>query len=120
MAEFNALWVLIPVVAILAKVAREWIRVSASQKALGTSSRETEKTVAELTRAFEAQKREMQERIENLETIVSSQTWNVIHDRTIPDGVREQHAVATARHEMRPDQEAVNRQRVEQMAQRLR
>ena len=120
METMNFVWVLIPVVAILAKVAKEWIRVSAGQRALGASSRETEKAVADLTRAFEAQKQEMQQRIENLEAIVSSQTWNVLNDRTIPDGVREQHAVATARHELRPDQEGVNRQRVEQMAQRLR
>jgi hypothetical protein len=115
-----SIWVLIPIVAILAKVIRDWIRVSASQRALGASSRETEKAVAELTRAFEAQKREMAERIENLEAIVASQTWNVLQDRSMPEPVREQKILATVQHELRPDQEAVNRRRIEQIAQRLR
>jgi len=114
------IWVLIPIVAILAKVVRDWIRVSASQRALGASSRETERAVAELTRSFEAQKRELAQRVENLEAIVASQTWNVIHDRSVPEPLREQKIAATVRHELRPDQEAVNQQRVEQLAQRLR
>jgi len=120
MGDMPSWFLLIPIVAILAKVAREWIRVSASQRALGTSSRETEQAVAELTRSFEAQKRELSQRIENLEAIVASQTWNVIHDRSVPEPVREQKIAATARHELRTDQEAVNQQRIEQLAQRLR
>jgi hypothetical protein len=109
-------WVLIPVVAILAKVAREWIRLSASQRALGSSSRETDRAVAELKK----QRDEMQQRIENLEAIVVSQTWNAIQDRSLPEPVREQRIAATAQNELRAQQEAVNQQRVEQLAQRLR
>jgi hypothetical protein len=110
-------WVLvIPVVAIMAKVAREWIRVNASQRALGMSGRETERAVAELTKSFEAQKRELSQRVENLEAIVASQTWNVIQDRSVPEPLREEKIAAAARHELRPDQEAVNQQRVEQIA----
>ena len=60
------------------------------------------------------------QRVENLEAIVASQTWNVIHDRSVPEPLREQKIAATVRHELRPDQEAVNQQRVEQLAQRLR
>jgi hypothetical protein len=43
-----------------------------------------------------------------------------MHDRALPEAVRESRAVATAAHELRPDQEAVNRQRIDQLAQRLR
>lgn len=108
--------VLIPVVAILAKVAKEWIRLRTSQQALGSSSRETEREVSELKR----QREDLQRRVENLEAIVASQTWNVIQDRSVPEPVREQRIVATAQHELRSDQEAVNAQRIEQVAQRLR
>lgn len=110
-------WLLIiPVVAILAKVAKEWIRLKARQQALGSSGRETERAVEELKR----QREELQQRVENLEAIVASQTWNAIQDRSLPEPVREQRIVATAQHELRSDQEAVNQQRVQQLAQRLR
>lgn len=109
-------WVVIPIVAILAKVAKEWIRLRTSQQALGSSSRETERAVSELKR----QREELQRRVENLEAIVASQTWNVIQDRSVPEPVREQRIVATAQHELRSDQEAINAQRIEQVAQRLR
>jgi hypothetical protein len=109
-------WVIIPVVAILAKVAKEWIRLRTSQQALGSTSRETERAVADLKR----QRDELQLRVENLEAIVASQTWNAIQDRSLPEPVREQRIVATAQHELRSDQEAVNQQRIEQLAQRLR
>ena len=112
----QAWWLVIPVVAILAKVAKEWIRLRASQQALGSSNRETERSVADLKR----QREELQQRVENLEAIVASQTWNAIQDRSLPEPVREQRIAATVQHELRSDQEAVNRQRVEQLAQRLR
>jgi phage shock protein B len=109
-------FLLIPVVAILARVARDWIRLRASQRELGASSRETERAVADLKR----QRDELQQRVENLEAIVASQTWNAIQDRSLPEPVREQRIAATVQHELRSDQEAVNRQRIEQLAQRLR
>ncbi len=109
-------WVLIPITGMLAGVFREWIKVRSQQQQLGQSSDELEKMVADLKKTLEVQ----QLRLQNLETIVVSQTWDVLHDREMPPAARERLVEATVRHEVRdPDADDRNRHRAEQLARRL-
>jgi uncharacterized coiled-coil DUF342 family protein len=108
---------LIPVVAILSGVLREWIKVRARQQSLGTSTTELEKEVSALRKEREA----IHERLQNLEAIVVSQTWDAIHDKALPPVERELRVASTVRRELAaPDGEALNRQRAEQLARGLR
>jgi hypothetical protein len=112
----EAWWVLIPIAGMMAGVLREWIKVRAQQQQLGHSSDELERTVVDLKRTIEVQ----QQRLQNLETIVVSQTWDVLHNREMPPAARERLVEATVRHEVKdPDADDRNRQRAEQLARRL-
>jgi hypothetical protein len=112
-------WVLIPVAAILAGVVQDWIKMRAKQKTLGASTTELEKEVAALTTEREA----VLDRLQNLEAIVVSQTWDAVHDKTLPPPARELRVASTVRREVAADAaanaEAANRQRAEQLARRL-
>ena len=111
------LWSVVAIVAIVAANVRRWMVFYAKQRALGASTGELEKAVAQLTKA----KNELAQRLENLETIVVSQTWGALHDKGLSAAEREL-AVATAAHqELRPDGDATaaNQQRAEQLARRL-
>lgn len=110
-------WVLIPVVAILAGVLRDWLKVRAKQKSLGASTSELEREVAALQKEREA----ILDRLQNLEAIVVSQTWDAVNDRTLTPPERELKVASTVRREIAaPASEAVNQQRAQQLAQRLR
>ena len=114
--EFAWIWVLIPVTAIVMKTVREWLRFKATQRQLGTSTGELEREVDVLKREREV----ILDRLQNLEAIVVSQTWNVLHDKGLAPVERDLKLASTARHEIAaPDAEAVNRQRAEQLARRL-
>lgn len=109
-------WVLIPVVAILASNVRRLVVFSAKQRVMTASTHELENEVAELTRA----RAELTERIQNLETIVVSQTWGALQDRGLAPAERELRVATAAHREMGPPESApVNQQRAEQMARRL-
>jgi hypothetical protein len=109
-------WVLIPVVAILASNVRRLVVFSAKQRAMTASTHELETEVAELTRA----KAELTERIQNLETIVVSQTWGVLQDRGLAPAEKELRLATAAHRELgAADNAPVNQQRAEQMARRL-
>jgi len=109
-------WVLVPVVAIIARVFRDYLRLQTQQRALGTSSRELERVVEDLRTTNQT----LAQRVENLETIVVSQTWNVLHAPAASDSEREQKVAATVRQEVHaPATEEMNRQRAEQLARRL-
>ena len=117
MHGFPEYWVLIPIIAILAGSFKTWVRVKAQQRVLGASNRELETDVAALRKEREA----ILERLENLEAIVVSQTWNVLNDTSLPPPEREQRVATTARRELGPTPAApVNQQRAEQLARRLR
>ena len=109
-------WVLIPLAGIAAGVISEWLKLRAKQQQLRSSSNELEQTVVDLKKTLEVQ----QLRLQNLETIVVSQTWDVLHDREMPPAARERLLEATVRHEVKdPDADDRNRQRAEQIARRL-
>lgn len=107
---------LIPIIGILAGVFREYLRLQTQQRALGTSSRELEKTVEELRRTNQ----ELAQRVENLETIVVSQTWSALNDPTLSEAERQRRLPPVVRQEVHaPAVEEMNRQRAEQLARRL-
>lgn len=110
-------WVLIPVVAILAGVLRDWLKVREKQKSLGASTSELEREVA----ALQKERESILDRLQNLEAIVVSQTWDAVNDRSLTPPERDLKVASTVRREIAaPSTEAVNQQRAEQLAQRLR
>jgi hypothetical protein len=109
-------WMLIPIVAILAANIRRWAAFQAKQRQLGASTTELEKEVAALAKA----KAELTERVQNLETIVVSQTWGALQDRGLSPAERELKVATAAHRELGPaDATAANQQRAEQLARRL-
>jgi len=116
MVEFAWIWVLIPVTAIVMKTVREWLRFKATQRKHGASTSDLEQEVAALKRERDA----MLDRLQNLEAVVVSQTWDVLHDKGLAPAERDLRVASTARREIAaPDPESVNRQRTEQLARRL-
>ena len=74
-------WVLIPLAGILAGAFKEWLQFKEKQNQLGTSTEKLEKKVEELMSSLdksESQKAALVERIQNLETIVTSQEWDAL------------------------------------------
>jgi hypothetical protein len=111
------LWVLIPVVAILSGAFKTWLKVKAQQRVLGASNRELESEVAALRKDRDS----LQQRLENIEAIVVSQTWNAIQDHSLPPAEREHLVASTVRREVAPVPTGPsNQQRAEQLASRLR
>jgi hypothetical protein len=109
-------WLLIPIVAILAANIRRWAVFQAKQRQLGASTDELEREVAALTQA----KVQLTERVQNLETIVVSQTWGALQERGLSPAEREAKVATAAHRELRPDDaSAANQQRAEQLARRL-
>ncbi len=92
------LWVLIPVVAILSGVLKTWVKVQSQQRVLGASNHELERDVATLRKDRDA----LLERLENLEAIVVSQTWNVVHDNSLPPAEKELRVASAVRRELGP------------------
>ena len=108
--------ILIPIVAILAWAFTEWLKVREKQSRLGTSTHELEITVAAQQDALETAQR----RIQNLEAIVTSQMWDVVHDNALPEAEK-QRALAQARIHLDPaPEEPTDPDKVAQMARRLR
>jgi predicted mannosyl-3-phosphoglycerate phosphatase (HAD superfamily) len=106
---------LIPIVAILSGVMREWIRVRARQQALGSSNEEMARELAAMKQEREA----LAQRLENLEAIVVSQTWDALHDKALPPAERELKVASAARRELAAPESSSNQQRAEQLARRL-
>jgi hypothetical protein len=109
-------WVLIPIVAIGAKVFRSWLSFKATQRELGASTHDLEREVSGLRQTNET----LLYRLQNLEAIVVSQTWNALHDPGLAPAERELKVASVAHRELQaPDPSAVNQQRAAQLAQRL-
>jgi hypothetical protein len=110
------IWVLIPIAAIFAGVFKDYLKLQAQQRALGKSTGELEKVVEDLRQT----NRNLAQRVENLETIVVSQTWSAVQEPELSDADRQRRIAATVRHEVHaPATEEMNRQRAEQLARRL-
>ncbi len=112
----GAVWILIPVVAILAGTFKEWMEFKAKQRQLGASTDELDHEVAELRRLNGS----LQERVQNLEAIVVSQTWDALHAPGLTPTERELRVTSAAHRELKaPDATAANQHRAELLAQRL-
>jgi hypothetical protein len=110
------IWVLIPLTAIVMKTFREFIRFKATQRELGTSTGELERQVAELKKVNAL----LADRVENLEAIVVSQTWDAVNAPHTTSTERDLRIASAAHRELAPpDPAEVNQQRVQQLAQRL-
>lgn len=114
--EVAWIWVLIPLAGIFVKGFREWLKFKATQRQLGASTSDLGREVSVLRQEREA----ILERLQNLEAIVVSQTWDVLHDKVLSPVERDLKVTSTARREIAaPDSETANRQRAEQLARRL-
>jgi len=111
---FEAAWVVIPVVAILAGTLKTWLRIRAQQHVLGASNRELEREVGEIRR----ERSELLQRLENLEAIVVSQTWDAVHDNSLPPAEKEHRVASAVRREIAPAGPNYQ-QRAEQLARRI-
>lgn len=84
MGEFWAFsWVLIPLAGILAGTFKEWLKFKEKQNQLGASTENLEKKVGSLVDALkdsESKRMALVERVQNLETIVTSQDWDFLAD----------------------------------------
>jgi hypothetical protein len=116
---FGYWWILIPIVAILSKTIRGWMVFQTKQRQLGASTKELEQEVAALSNA----NAELTERVQNLETIVVSQTWGALQERGLSPVERELKVATVAHRELGPPADSeiaiANRQRAEQLARRL-
>lgn len=111
------IWVLIPIFGIMAGSFSEWLKFKAKQRQLGVSTEGLEKEVAILKSANGA----LAERVQNLEAIVVSQTWDALHDRGLSPVERDLKVASAVRREIKgPDTTSANQHRAEQLAQRLR
>lgn len=109
-------WVLIPITAILAGALKDWAKIRSQQRVLGASTKDLEKDVAALRKENEL----LEERLKNLEAIVVSQTWDVLHDNSLPPADRERRVATVAHRELAPaDRAAEDQQRAAQLARRL-
>jgi hypothetical protein len=113
----DATWIVasIAIVAICARAFRSWLRFQATQRQLGTSTHDLEREVASLRQTNET----VLERLQNLEAIVVSQTWDAVHAPGLSPVERELKVASAVRREVKSDPAAANRQRAEQLAQRL-
>lgn len=113
---FSPWFLLIPLTAILMKGFREFLRFKATQSSLGTSTQELERQVAELKKTNAL----LADRVENLEAIVVSQTWDAVNLPHATTTERDLRIASAAHRELAPpDPAEINQQRVQQLAQRL-
>ena len=115
---FESTWIVgsIAIVAIMARAFRSWLRFQATQRELGASTHDLEREFANLRKTHET----VLQRLQNLEAIVVSQTWDALHDRGLTSPERDLKVASVARRELKaPDASDANQQRAEQLAQRL-
>ena len=74
------IWVLIPLAGIGGWIFTEWTEAQSKRRELGSPNAELEGEVARLKEELEGQQQVLERRIANLETIVTSQTWDVLQD----------------------------------------
>lgn len=112
-------WVLIPLTAIAAGGFKEWLKFKHKQAELGASAHELEKEVAELKRQLREKDGVMDKRMQNLETIVTSQVWDLIHEES---GMAEDKLPSHMLDELRDPEsrEPTNSEKVDQIASRMK
>jgi len=113
--EQFAFWMIFPIFGMLMGMFKQWLRFRERQNQLGSSTQNLEKLVAEMRERDQA----MAERIENLEAIVVSQTWDVLQDRSLSP-VEKEHRLASVAHRELAPPPVPDSQKAEVMARRLK
>jgi predicted nuclease with TOPRIM domain len=73
----------IPILGIGLAGYQEWLKFRAKQQELGASTQDVEETVQALRdrlQRVEEERDALEQRVQNLETIVTSETWDALHD----------------------------------------
>lgn len=92
-----------------------WIEFKEKQAQIDQSTSELEDTIAAQKKELKAAKR----RIQNLETIVTSQAWDAVHDEGIPEAEK-QRALSQASGDLAdPEENLSDAERAAQLARRL-
>ena len=116
-------WIWIPITAILVGGFTEWLKFKEKTRQLGSSTEELEGTVKSLTETLqksEAQQQALIQRIQNLEAIVTTQTWDALHDNALPTPEKERR-LASARVLLdEPDDEPSDAEKTARLARRLK
>ncbi len=115
-------WVLIPIIAILVGGFTEWLKFKGKQQKIGNSTRDLEGLVETVQKALdrmEDRQDALARRIENLEAIVTSQVWDVVHDESL-DQPEKERRLAGARIGLPPEEEQPDDEKAERLARRLR
>lgn len=116
-------WIVIPVVGILYAAFREWLSFKEKQLQLGESTDNLQAKVEDLMQALassEADKKALLDRIQNLETIVTSQVWDVIVEEEQPAHVKKLELDAVNPRLEPPPEEETPDEQARKIARRLR
>jgi hypothetical protein len=112
---------LIPIIAILGGISlggfKEWLKFKSRQDKLGASTHELEETVSTLQAALEsteARNERLVERVQNIETIVTSADWDLLYEGAGPAALGEGNAA------QREGEEASGADQTQRLARRLR
>lgn len=113
------IWLVIPIIAIVlgtfSKLAKTWMRLKAQQQLLGASNRELEQEVT----ALQKDRDTLRQRLENLEAIVVSQTWDAVNAHSLPPPEKERKVASAVRRELGTAPAPSYQQRAEELARRL-
>jgi len=116
------IWVLIPITAILVGAFNEWLKFKSKQTKIGTSTSELESSVAKLEHRLQSSEEDRNtliRRVQNLETIVTSQMWDALNDETLAPAEKDL-ALAAARTSLALPDEDPDAEKIAQMARRLK
>ena len=116
-------WVLIPIAGILFGAFKEWLNFKEKQLKIGESTEHLEVKVDELLQALEKSEREKEgllSRLQNLETIVTSQVWDVLSDEETPPEIKKLEVESVKPQIMLPPKEDDAAEKAEMLARRLR
>ena len=123
MAFWAFSWILIPLAAIFVGGFKEWLKFKEKQLQLGESTEHLEAKVEELLKALEnseADKESLLKRVQNLETIVTSQVWDVLLDEDEPAEVKKLEVESIKPKLELPPKEDEAADKAEALARRLR
>lgn len=114
----------IPILGIALAGYKEWLKFQSKQQELGTSTQEVEATIQSLQERLTRAERErdaLVKRIQNLETIVTSDAWDALQDPTaktslpyVSDPLKEDSSSEPS------DPESETQSQAEELARRLR
>jgi len=113
------LWVLVPLAALAVGAFQQWLRFKAKQEKLGTSAAELTGVVQDLTERLESSernRRKLEQRIQNIETIVTSQMWDIVQSQ---EGTASAPKIPDSRIDL-PEDTYLEQEQAAEIARRLR